>query len=146
MVHKTAPKDFSPRFEVVSCYFEYGGKILLLHRHNEKSQGGKWGVPAGKWEKAGESAIEAMAREAREETGIELKLSEFDYLDTVFVRYSDYDFVYHMFKVSLATEPKVRLSIKEHKDFRWVAPNEALKMSLVDDLDKCIMMSYQLLG
>ena len=139
MVHKTPPKNFKPRFEVVSCYMEFGEKLLFLHRHERKSQGGKWGVPAGKID-AGENELEAMIREAREETGIELVRDKLEYLEKVFVRYPDYDFVYHMFRVKLVGEPSVTLSAKEHQNFCWVTVPEALRMELVHDLDECIKM------
>ena len=142
MVYKTAPKNFNPRFEIVSCYVEYGGKILLLHRHKEKSQGDKWGVPAGKMEK-GEKLVDAMIREAREETGLTIKPSELEYLEKVFVRYPGYDFVYHMFRMKLEAKHSVVLSSKEHQAFCWVTPKQALKMNLVNDLDACIKMSYE---
>lgn len=141
MVHKTPPKNFNPKFEVVSCYMESGDKILLLHRHNDKSQGGKWGVPAGKIDQ-GEDVVEAMIREAQEETGLALEPSKLEYLEKVFVRYPDYDFIYHMFRTKLAQQPAVTLSLTEHQTFQWVTPAEALQMDLVDDLDKCIEMSY----
>lgn len=141
MVCKTAPKNFKPKFEIVSCYVEYDGKILLLHRHKEKSQGEKWGVPAGKMEK-GEGVAEAMVREVREETGIAIDSSKLEYLNKVFVRYPDYDFVYHMFRTKLSSGYPVKLSPKEHQNFCWLTPKEALKMNLVDDLGACIKLSY----
>lgn len=143
MVYKTAPKNFKPKFEIVSCYVEHDGKILLLHRHKEKSQGEKWGVPAGKMDK-GEEVTKAMIREAREETGIAIEPSELEYLNKVFVRYPDYDFVYHMFRLKLPSKHSVKLSPKEHQDFCWLTPREALKMNLVDDLGACIKLSYLL--
>ena len=54
MIHTDPPEHFAPRFEVVSCFVEHDGEILLLHRNEGKSEGGKWGMPGGKIE-AGES-------------------------------------------------------------------------------------------
>lgn len=71
MIYKNIPKRFNPRFEIVSCYVEYDGKILLLHRHAHKLEGNRWGVPAGKIA-SGESELDAMVREIEEETGQEL--------------------------------------------------------------------------
>ncbi len=142
MVYKTTPKNFKPRFEIVSCYVECGGKILLLHRHKEKSQGGKWGVPAGKTEE-GEHVAEAMIREVREETGLAIKPPQLEYLEKVFVRYPDYDFIYHMFRTKLEAEHPVVLNPKEHQAFQWTTPREALKMNLVDGTDACITLSYE---
>ena len=126
---------------------ECGEKLLFLHRHNEKSQGGKWGVrkssfsPHSKIE-IGENECDAMIREAREETGIELVRDKLEYLDKVFVRYPDYDFVYHMFRARLSAEPIVVINPKEHQTFLWTISTDALKMNLVLDLDTCIKMYY----
>src|SRR3989344_2825045 len=61
MIYKNLPKKFNPRFEIVSCYVEHNGKILLLHRHGHKSEGNRWGVPGGKID-GGESELGAMVR------------------------------------------------------------------------------------
>ena len=46
-------------------------KILMLRRSNTGYEDGKWSVPAGHI-KQGESGVQAMAREAREEVNIEI--------------------------------------------------------------------------
>lgn len=142
MIYTEVPLTFNPRFEIVSCFFEVDGKILLLHRHDHKSQGGKWGVPAGKVD-PGEELLQAMNRELREETGIRLESTHFNFFNKIFVRHGDYDFVYHMYHVNLSNIPEVRLSESEHQRYTWVNPSEALNMNLVDDLDECIKMFYK---
>ena len=69
MIYKTKPDNFSPRFEIVSCFVESDGKILLLHRQYHKPQGNTWGVPAGKVDKD-EDIFQAIAREIAEEAGL----------------------------------------------------------------------------
>ena len=98
-------------------------------------------MPAGKIE-IGENEFDAMIREAREETGTELVRDKLEYLDKVFVRYPDYDFVYHMFRARLSAEPIVVINPKEHQTFLWTISTDALKMNLVLDLDTCIKMYY----
>ena len=66
MIYKERPKNFNPKFDVISCFVEYDGEILLLHRQDHKPEGNTWGVPAGKVDK-GESLLEAMTREIQEE-------------------------------------------------------------------------------
>lgn len=104
---------------------EFDGKILVLHRHEHKSEGSRWGVPAGKID-SGEKEIDAMAREIKEETGQKLFPAQLEYLAKVYVRYPEYDFVYHMFRAKLDKKPRIVLSKNEHKAFRWVSPKDAL--------------------
>ena len=68
MISEVKPKNFAPKYEVVGCFVEHNGKILLLHRQDNILQGNTWGLPAGRIE-PGESPEEAMVREIKEETG-----------------------------------------------------------------------------
>lgn len=141
MIAKKPFEDFQPKFEVASCFLEVGDKFLLLHRQNFKSEGNKWGVPAGKVEQ-GESVEEALLREIQEEIGLELSRERVTHFDTVYVRYAEYDFVYHMFRAPFDQEPEIALNLGEHKDFRWASMSEALTMDLVKDEDACIKLLY----
>ena len=142
MIYQNQPEKFNPRFRVVACYLQHDGNFLLLHRLNHKSQGGKWGLPAGKVE-AGENEREAMSREMREETGLMVTPENFKYFTTIYVRYPEYDFIYSMFSLELDSLPAVQVNPNEHQNFRWMSRESALKIGLVDDLDECIKMFYQ---
>lgn len=137
MIYKKVPLDFNPRFEVVSCFVKHRETIILLHRNINKSQGNRWGVPAGKVSQ-GELLNSAMIRELQEETGIEIAASRLRYVDKYFIRHSEYQFIYHVFTASLGVKPRIRLNFREHQNFRWVSLSEALGMNLVEDLDECI--------
>jgi 8-oxo-dGTP diphosphatase len=143
MIYNNLPEEFNPKFEVVSCYLEHNGEILLLHRQDHKSEGNRWGVPAGKIDE-GENEFQAMVREVQEETGHEISSDQLEYLAKVYVKYPDYDFVYYMFRARLNDRPEVVLSVGEHKDYRWLSPQAALNLDLVGDLDNCLKMSYQI--
>ncbi|MEJ2631627.1 MAG: Nudix family hydrolase [Acidihalobacter sp.] len=54
---------------------EHAGRYLLTRRRVDAHEGGRWEFPGGKFE-AGESAHSALARELREELGIEVLGSE----------------------------------------------------------------------
>jgi len=142
MIYRDIPENFNTKFEVVSCYLEHDGQILLLLRQDHKSEGNKWGMPAGKIDQ-GESELKAIVRETREETGQEIPFDQFEYLSKVYVRYPDYDFIYHMFKAQLTDRPQVVLSEGEHKDYQWIAPQAALELDLVKDNQECILLVYQ---
>lgn len=141
MIYKNSPENFNSRFEVVSCFLEHNGEILLLYRREEKLEGNKWGVPAGKIDN-GECEFSAMTRELNEETGISAHRDDLKYLDKLYVQYPDYDFVYHMFRFQIEKRPLVNIRKSEHKTFCWVSPRRALKMNLVSGQDKCIEMIY----
>jgi len=141
MIYKEQPENFSPRFEVVSCFLDCNGEFLLLHRHDYKPQGGTWGVPAGKIEK-GEQIEEAILREIEEETGYKASPLLLNNFNKLYVRYNDYDFVYHTFYLNLDYKPEIILEDGGHKDFKWVTPKDTLKMNLIQDLDECIKLFY----
>lgn len=143
MVFLKCPSDFKPKFEIVSCFCEHDGKILLLHRHDHKPQGDTWCVPGGKKEET-ESAWAAIQREISEETGLKASLMQLRYFDKVFVRYPELDFVYHIFHYPLLVAAPVQINETEHKAFCWAAPAEALEMKLIPDEDFCIKHFYKI--
>jgi len=141
MIYQNIPPCFKPKFNVVSCYVEFKGKILLLFRNSNKSEGNKWGVPAGKIN-SGENEEEAIVRELKEETGLEILPEKLHYFNKVYVRYPDYDFVYHIFYFHLDSKLPIKINLREHQGHTWVTPQDALAMKLVPDLDSCIRMYY----
>ncbi len=50
MLFREEPKGFTKDIDVVGCYLEHAGEIVLLLRPAHKSSGGLWGLPAGKVE------------------------------------------------------------------------------------------------
>jgi mutator protein MutT len=141
MITTKKPRNFKPIYDVASCFIEReDGSILLLLRLPHKSEGNKWGVPAGKIE-PGESALETVVRETAEETSIVLADAP-KLFETYYVRYPEYDFVYNVFhaRVPIGTETKTNPA--EHQGFRWATPNEALELELVKHQDDCIRFFY----
>jgi 8-oxo-dGTP diphosphatase len=65
-------KEYRNPFPTVDIIIEHGGGIVLILRKNEPRQ---WAIPGGFCD-YGESLEEAAVREAREETGLEVKLIE----------------------------------------------------------------------
>lgn len=135
--------QFKPRFEIVTVYLEHEGQILLLHRQDNTSQGNKWGIPGGKIEN-NESPKQAVIREFKEETGIDLSNHSLEALKPVYIEYDQkIHFVYHAFRTTLQTNPAdVKINFNEHKGFTWVTPSDALKMNLLQDEDTCILKDY----
>jgi 8-oxo-dGTP pyrophosphatase MutT (NUDIX family) len=118
---------------------------LLLHRVDHTSEGNGWGAPAGKAEK-GEDLLSATVRELLEETGVTVQREKMKYWGKTFVRYPTYEFVYHMYSANLPAGSVIKINPREHKDFRWVTPEEALKMPLVKDEDMSIKLFYKLVN
>lgn len=141
MIFATKPTGFQHQIEVVSCYVEHNGKILLLQRHNQQSHGAKWGLPAGKM-RPQETKEMAMQRELREETGLAVNLWELSYRELLYVQSDKRDLLYHVFHLHLGSEPGVTINDYEHQAFQWVQPEEALKLDYIHDLDACLERHY----
>ena len=129
-VYETKPEGFTPLVEVSGCYLEAEGRLLLLKRSQACSQGGKWGVPAGKIEQ-GETPEEGAKRELFEETGIVVPCgSKFQYVHTLYVRQPHVEFSFHVFKVDVDSTLHVHLN-DEHEGFIWATDEEINEMPLV---------------
>lgn len=137
MIYDSPPPGFNPKFEAVGCFLEHQEKILLLKRGVHKSNGGTWGLPGGKIE-PGETVTAAIKREITEETGLMVAEGEFKKQFHVFVRYPEFDFIYHVFR-TLKTDPApIRINPREHDEFAWVVPAESDRLNLMPDGYECI--------
>lgn len=137
------PEVFNPVFEAVSCFIEADGKCLYLLRNDDKSEGGKWGLPAGKLE-SGESKESAMIREIEEETGLKFEIEELDYVQPTFVKYPDYDFIFHLYRIVLKEMPDVVTNSDEHSYSNWFSPEELKEKNIVNGLWECVERVYEL--
>ncbi|MCE5317703.1 MAG: NUDIX hydrolase [Parachlamydia sp.] len=144
-VWKERPADFEPRFEIAACFLEReDGQLLFLHRLDNKSQGNTWGIPGGKVDK-GETTLQAVVREIKEETGIALSSDAVKPIGSVYITNTvrnKVSYVYHMFRTKYTGSRIVSINPEEHKGFTWVTPCDALNMQLMDDEDACILLVY----
>ncbi len=63
------------------------------------------------------------------------------------MHHHDYDFVFHMFGTVLDEMPEVTINAHEHREFRWVTPQELLAMpedQKIEDLNPCIRIFYNM--
>lgn len=142
-IYLEIPGDFHAKIEVVGCFLEYENKILLLHRQEDTSQGNLWGIPGGKLEKF-ETPFNAAIRETYEETGFDISTQRIIDLGCVYIKYPDFDYIYHMVKCKPTAPPEsVKIAFREHKGFTWVTPQDALRMDLMLDEDACIKLIYK---
>lgn len=144
-IYKEPSAHFKPKIEVAALFIEHDNRILLLHRQEHKSQGNLWGIPGGKLDK-GETPLQAVLREIKEETGYDFSKQLIENLGAVYIEYNDKDhFVYHMFRTKLIEDPSaVKINFGEHKGFTWVTPQDGLKLELIKDEDACFKLIYGL--
>lgn len=141
MISTKQPKVFDPIYKVASCFIERDdSKILLVLRNPDKSEGNKWGAPAGKIQE-GESPRQAIIREVLEETGIDISNRPMPLHKTYYIKYPDYDFIYHVFHSTVPLKTKITKS-NERQALRWVSPEEALTLNLVRHFDRSIKDFY----
>ncbi|MCK4352190.1 NUDIX pyrophosphatase [candidate division WOR-3 bacterium] len=128
--------------EVVTCFLEFGGKILILKRSE------KVGTYQGKW--AGVSGYvettpdKQALKEIREETGLrksDIKLirkgKPFEILDERLKR----KWIIHSYLFHINNPDKIRINW-EHTESKWIFPRELSNYSTVPELketlNKCI--------
>jgi phosphoglycolate phosphatase-like HAD superfamily hydrolase/ADP-ribose pyrophosphatase YjhB (NUDIX family) len=117
-----------PIVTVGALIFDSFGKVLMLHTHKWSDL---WGIPGGKI-KWSESSLDALRREIKEETALDIEQIEFVLVqDCIHSKefYRDAHFVLLNYTCRSVGEPLVQLN-DEAREFRWVTPEEALAMPL----------------
>jgi 8-oxo-dGTP diphosphatase len=90
-------------------------EVLVTQRRADQDLGGFWEFPGGKVE-PGEAPEAALARELREELGVETQVGRI--WDVLFHRYPAYDVYMLVYRVALAAGAAPRAV--EVADMRWV--------------------------
>jgi len=145
MLYTQIQKDIPPIFDAVGCICKSKNKILLLKRAGSKSYPYYWGVPSGKMEKT-ETPLRAMIRELYEETGLLLSSENLEFFRTYHVVNETMSFMYTLYISQFDEQvPAIKLNHKEHVRFVWTVPEDALKLKLVPDLDRCLKDSLSTL-
>ena len=112
------------------------GKLLILKRKDDDdSYPGVWDCVGGHFEK-GESAEDCMLREAREEAGQTMKIVRggplIEFLDE-YGRAVAVPFI-------LRPDPRRRIVVSEHSEFRWIGLGEVPNYEIVPDLAKALAL------
>ena len=125
MSYTLNPGTFLPVHESASCIIKLDGKVLLLQRKS-----GNWAIPTGKLE-VGETPKQAVVREMKEETGINLQNVTLLTNYKIRLHKNNLDFVYHVFKTTVPSETSVVIS-DEHQNWTWATKEQIKKMQLED--------------
>jgi 8-oxo-dGTP diphosphatase len=113
------PGEAKRTVRVVAALVESGdGKVLITQRRPHAFMPLKWEFPGGKVE-AGESDQQALARELKEELGIEVEVGE-HYMGLLH-SYPEFDIDFHVYSCLITSGQLVRLAVH---DFRWVKITE----------------------
>lgn len=115
------------------------GKILCLLRAKHKSQGGKWGLPAGKVEE-GESYLEAAKRELAEETTLQKNPQMLGVWKWMF---PDIHITFPVFQIKYEHLPSISLPEDAHERYAWLSPEEILSLpNAIHGLKNLIRIVY----
>lgn len=110
-----------PCYHTTIAIIQKEGRLLITQRPPSGLLGGLWEFPGGKIKK-GESAIEALQREIKEEVNLQIKIDE--HLTRVKHTYSHFEIVMEVF---LATYFSGAIKLRGAIDYRWISLAEIEK-------------------
>ena len=115
-------------------------KILVIKRNkNEIAYPGKWAFPGGKLEK-GETILDTLKREVKEEVGIDIEDYKLFLKDYTFIRPDNHNVVGLSFLV-IAKSDNVNLS-KDFEDSKWVNIEEFKNLDYIDGMEKEVKIAF----
>ena len=112
-----------PKIRAAGCFLEYDGKFVILLRHENKSDGNTWGLPAGKVGND-ETDEESVLREIDEETGYSAKASEIEFLGNFDFDFPDLFLEFPTYRLKLKKPIEVVHRPDEHTQWKWMTPEE----------------------
>ncbi len=121
-------EDHPPIATVGALIFNQAGEVLMIRTHKWSNL---WGIPGGKI-KWGEPSEDALRREIKEETDLEITDIKFILVqDCIHSKefYRDAHFILLNYTCRCVGEPRVRLN-EEAREFRWLTIEAALEMEI----------------
>lgn len=108
----------------------FDGRILCMLKSDSPYAyiRNRYEFPGGKIE-AGESPVEAVRRELKEELAIELPITEDNAYMVVDYTYPDFSLTLHMYKINITD---THFTMKEHSGFIWLVPDKLKHVSWPD--------------
>jgi ADP-ribose pyrophosphatase YjhB (NUDIX family) len=128
-LHQAGPKrDPAPVATVGALIFDDADRVLMIRTHKWSN---RWGIPGGKI-RAGEPSEDALRRELREETALDVTDVRFVLVQDCIHSlefYRDAHFVLLNYTCRAAGAVVVKLN-EEAQEFRWVSLEESLNLPL----------------
>lgn len=107
-----------PHYIVTAAVIQRDGRVLISRRPEDGLLGGMWEFPGGKQE-PGETLVDCLGREIREELGVSVQVGE--ELGIYRHAYTHFKVTLHAFYCRLGAEDPRQLKVT---DLRWVLPRE----------------------
>ena len=128
------------RYVVAAVITNKRSEVLLLQRPKDEFYGGIYELPSGKVEDD-ESLEEALYREVKEETGLNVKnitryLGHFDYL-------SKSKKPTRQFNFHVEVEDVSQIILKEHSSYVWVSPKDLHRYPVTEEVRKILEKFWQ---
>ena len=131
---KSSEKEEFPKV-VAAVIFDKKGRILVSQRTlNAKLYPGKWQVPGGKVE-SGENYLEALKREVKEETDLEIVS-----INNLLIRW----FEVAIYQVEVVGEAKVMEPAKVNTEWEYMEIEELRKKDTTPTLSELLKRSIKL--
>lgn len=109
---------------VVAALMRRQGKVLVGKRPEGSSLAGRWEFPGGKIE-LNESPEQALARELKEELGVNAEIGPLKFADTH--TYGKTGILFLFYEVKFW---KGEVKTQQHHDLKWVTPKELRELEL----------------
>lgn len=136
------PEESHPPISTVGALiYNAGGEVLMVRTHKWSNL---WGIPGGKI-KWGETSEDALRREIKEETDLDITDIEFVLVqDCIHSKefYRDAHFILLNYTCRCVGKPHVQLN-DEAREFRWVLIEDALKMEINQPTRKLLLAVQQ---
>ena len=116
-------------------------KLLITRRSLNKSHPLEWEVPGG-CSKSGETSIDTIIRETKEEIGISINNNDCELIDTVIYKKQFVDIYKSNKEIDLN---KIILQDDEVCDIKFVTKNEFLKMAENNEIVKSVYNRYEII-
>lgn len=123
---------------IIHSVINDNGKYLVLKRIEGTYLGGYWDMPGGTL-KDGEDPARGAVREAKEETGLDIRdLSPLFYRSDIDTK-KDKQFLTLVFSAKTDSDLSgIKLSAREHTEYAWANLEELKKLETVPWLTDCI--------